>query len=81
MLSPQELEQTIETLGREMRKAAANLEFEKAAALRDQINELRKGLGEPFFAGAGRGRGGNGSRRGRGSNRQGGRSWGGRRRP
>jgi hypothetical protein len=37
------------------------LQFEKAAALRDQINELRKGLGEPFFAPAGRGR----ARRGR----------------
>jgi len=64
MLSPQELEQTIETLEREMRKASANLEFEKAAVLRDQIAELKKGLGEPFFAGAGRGRG-NGGRRGR----------------
>src|SRR5947208_2864050 len=64
MLSPQELEQTIETLEREMRKASANLEFEKAAVLRDQIGELKKGLGEPFFAGAGRGRG-DGGRRGR----------------
>jgi len=64
MLSPQELEQTIETLEREMRKASANLEFEKAAVLRDQIGELKKGLGEPFFAGAGRGRGDEG-RRGR----------------
>ncbi|MDR7588703.1 MAG: helicase-related protein, partial [Armatimonadota bacterium] len=52
MLSPQELEQTIEALEREMRRAAANLEFEKAAVLRDQIAELRKGLGEPYFAGA-----------------------------
>ncbi len=52
MLSPQELEQTIEALEREMRRAAANLEFEKAAVLRDQIAELRKGLGEPFFAGS-----------------------------
>jgi excinuclease ABC subunit B len=55
MLSPAELESTIETLEREMRRAAAELQFEKAAALRDQIQELRKGLGEPFFAGAGRG--------------------------
>jgi len=47
-----------------MRKASANLEFEKAAVLRDQIGELKKGLGEPFFAGAGRGRG-DGGRRGR----------------
>ena len=50
MLSPQELEQTIEALEREMRRAAANLEFEKAATLRDQVQELRHGLGEPFFA-------------------------------
>ena len=62
MLSPAELEGTIETLEREMRKAAAELQFEKAAVLRDQINELRKGMGEPFFAGARRGR--SGSRRG-----------------
>jgi len=56
MLSPQELEQTVETLEREMRRAAANLEFEKAAVLRDQVTELRKGLGEPFFATRGGGR-------------------------
>ena len=53
MLSPGELEATIEALEREMRRAAAELQFEKAAALRDQVAELRKGLGEPFFAGAG----------------------------
>jgi excinuclease ABC subunit B len=53
MLSPAELEQTIEALERAMRRAAGELQFEKAAALRDQINELRKGLGEPFFAPAG----------------------------
>ncbi|HEU5299104.1 MAG TPA: excinuclease ABC subunit UvrB [bacterium] len=74
MLSPQELEQTIETLEREMRQAAANLQFEKAAVLRDQINELRKGMGEPFFAGARGGRGPGGSGRGRG--RRGGGRWG-----
>jgi excinuclease ABC subunit B len=68
MLSPQELEQTIETLEREMRKASANLEFEKAGVLRDQITELKKGLGEPFFAGSGASRGG----RGRGGGRRGG---------
>ena len=50
MLSPGELERTIEVLEREMRTAAAELQFEKAAALRDQLQELRKGLGEPFFA-------------------------------
>ncbi|MDR7482158.1 MAG: excinuclease ABC subunit UvrB, partial [Armatimonadota bacterium] len=48
MLSPAELEQTIEALERAMRHAAAELQFEKAAVLRDQIMELRKGLGEPF---------------------------------
>ncbi|MDR7426393.1 MAG: excinuclease ABC subunit UvrB [Armatimonadota bacterium] len=68
MLSPQELEQTIEALEREMRRAAANLEFEKAAALRDQVAELRRGLGEPFFAtglrGGGRRRGPPSARRG-----------------
>ncbi len=56
MLSPAELEQTVEALERAMRRAAAELQFEKAAVLRDQITELRKGLGEPFFAPAGRGR-------------------------
>jgi excinuclease ABC subunit B len=59
MLSPAELEQTIAALERAMRTAAAELQFEKAAVLRDQVAELRKGLGEPFFAGRGRrGRGG-----------------------
>jgi len=65
MLSPQELEQTIESLEREMRRAAGNLEFEKAAVLRDQVNELKKGMGEPFFAGAGRNRSPGGPGRGR----------------
>jgi len=69
MLSPQELEKTIESLEREMRRASANLEFEKAAVLRDQVNELRKGVGEPFFAGARRG-GGNGQRRRQGPGRR-----------
>jgi excinuclease ABC subunit B len=55
MLSPGELEKTIEALEREMRKAAGELQFEKAAVLRDQIRELRKGLGEPFFAAGRRG--------------------------
>ncbi len=64
MLSPAELEGTIETLEREMRKAAAELQFEKAAVLRDQIQELRKGMGEPFFAGARRGHRGAGGRPG-----------------
>ncbi|MDR7419138.1 MAG: excinuclease ABC subunit UvrB [Armatimonadota bacterium] len=77
MLSPAELEQTIAALDRAMRRAAADLQFEKAAVLRDQINELRKGLGEPFFAPAGRrartgpGRA-HGYPRGRGAARRGG---------
>jgi len=58
MLSPGELESTIQTLEREMRKAAAELQFEKAAALRDQLGELRRGLGEPFFGGSKSRRGG-----------------------
>jgi excinuclease ABC subunit B len=73
LLSPGELEKTIEALEREMAKAAGALQFEKAAVLRDQIRELRKGLGEPFFApGRGRRRGG-GGRRGRGRAAAGGR--------
>jgi excinuclease ABC subunit B len=62
MLSPGELERTIEALEREMRKAAGELQFEKAAVLRDQIRELRKGLGEPFFAGGRSARSGGGRR-------------------
>ncbi len=61
LLSPEELQATVDRLEREMRRAAANLEFEKAAKLRDQIAELKKGLGEPYFAPAGR-RGGRGGR-------------------
>ncbi len=64
MLSPAELEQTIGALERAMRRAAAELQFEKAAALRDQVTELRKGLGEPFFAAA-KGRRGDAARGGR----------------
>jgi excinuclease ABC subunit B len=81
MLSPAELEQTIAALERAMRRAAAELQFEKAAALRDQITELRKGLGEPFFA-AGRGRRGGparGGRRGEYAGMRGGRRGGSRR--
>jgi excinuclease ABC subunit B len=74
LLSPQELEETIAALEREMRRAAAELQFEKAAVLRDQIQELRQGLGEPFFrrgpVGAGaRGRGNGPGRRGGGAGR------------
>jgi excinuclease ABC subunit B len=67
MLSPAELEQTIGALERAMRRAAAELQFEKAAVLRDQINELRKGMGEPFFAPGRRGARAVAGRGGRGS--------------
>jgi len=40
-LSPAEAERVARELEREMRTAAQNLEFEKAAALRDQLFELR----------------------------------------
>ncbi|MDR7553978.1 MAG: excinuclease ABC subunit UvrB [Armatimonadota bacterium] len=70
MLSPAELEQTIAALERAMRQAAAELQFEKAAVLRDQITELRKGLGEPFFAGAGGRAGARGRGRGPGRGRR-----------
>jgi len=69
MLSPAELEQTIAALERAMRRASAGLEFEKAGVLRDQIAELRKGMGEPFFAPAGRGRSGRGRAHGPGAAR------------
>lgn len=45
-LTPNELEKLIEGLEKEMKKAAQNLEFEKAAALRDQVFELRGLLAE-----------------------------------
>ena len=41
-MSHEEAEHIIEQLEREMREAAANLEFEKAAAIRDQIAEMRE---------------------------------------
>jgi len=43
-LPPSEIERTIEQLEKAMRAAAAELEFEKAALLRDQIFELRRQL-------------------------------------
>jgi excinuclease ABC subunit B len=39
-----ELARLIKELERQMKEAARNLEFEKAAALRDQIFELRRDL-------------------------------------
>ena len=38
---PAKRAQTIAALERQMKEAAANLEFEVAAMLRDQVNELR----------------------------------------
>lgn len=46
MLPPDKLHQMIKELEKEMKKAAQSLEFEKAAALRDQIFELRGSLVE-----------------------------------
>jgi excinuclease ABC subunit B len=43
-LEPEELQETIAALEHEMRAAAESLAFEKAAQLRDQINELRRQL-------------------------------------
>jgi excinuclease ABC subunit B len=51
--SQAELDAHITGLDREMKAAAANLDFEKAAALRDQIRALRTrdlGLGAPAFS-------------------------------
>jgi excinuclease ABC subunit B len=39
------LQEVIASMSREMQEAAANLEFERAAALRDQIMELKQELG------------------------------------
>jgi excinuclease ABC subunit B len=47
--------ETIRQLEEEMLEAANNLEFEKAALLRDQINELKRGTGD-VSPGAGRAR-------------------------
>jgi excinuclease ABC subunit B len=47
-----DITQTLQDLQGEMLEAANNLEFEKAALLRDQIRELKRGLGgEPVPAG------------------------------
>jgi excinuclease ABC subunit B len=40
----EDLQKIIDSLSQEMQEAAANLEFERAAALRDQIMELKKEL-------------------------------------
>ena len=46
-----DVSQTISDLQDEMVAASNNLEFEKAALLRDQINELKRSLGEPAAPG------------------------------
>ena len=38
--------ETLHDLEQDMITAAENLEFEKAAHLRDQINQLKRGMGE-----------------------------------
>ena len=69
-----DINETIRELEEEMLEAANNLEFEKAALLRDQIRELKRstesasGAGEPAAVGAspiryGKGRKPGGSRK------------------
>ena len=41
-MSPKELKKLIEQVQKKMKKAAADLDFETAAALRDQMIELKK---------------------------------------
>ena len=40
-MSEEDIEKIIEALEKEMKEAAKNFEFEKAAKLRDQIKELK----------------------------------------
>ena len=65
--------ETLRELEAEMLEAANALQFEKAALLRDQIQELKRSTGEPS-AGAGQG-----GRQGGGGSRVGRKSWGGKR--
>ena len=44
----------IRELEEEMQEAARKLEFERAALIRDQINELKKKTGEPLLASPGK---------------------------
>ena len=45
-MSPQELEKLIKDVTKQMKKAAAELNFEAAAELRDKLIELKKRLAE-----------------------------------
>lgn len=45
-MSRKELEKLIAKVEKQMRKAAAELDFENAAVLRDKMAELRKNLDE-----------------------------------
>src|SRR5690606_18294895 len=51
MLPKEELHKLIKELEKEMKKAAQALEFEKAAALRDQLFDLRGALAEKDLEG------------------------------
>ena len=63
--------ETIRELEGEMVTASNNLEFEKAALLRDQVRELKRMTGEPTGTAQGSGAAGGGSsvRYGRGGKR------------
>ena len=61
--------ETIRELEEEMLQAANNLEFEKAALMRDQIRELKRGSGDTSAAPQGGTSYGKGKRRGRGGKR------------
>ena len=45
-MSREELEKTVEKVTKKMKKAAAELNFEAAAELRDQLVELKKALND-----------------------------------
>ena len=50
---PEEISRMVQQLKKEMKQAAAQLDFEKAAELRDRIKELQEreiGLKNPLYA-------------------------------
>ncbi|MGZ8921263.1 MAG: UvrB/UvrC motif-containing protein, partial [Limisphaerales bacterium] len=61
--------ETIRELEGEMLQAANNLEFEKAALMRDQIRELKRGSGDGTMAPQSSASYSKGKRRGRGTKR------------